>query len=129
MNLGSRRRNIEREERIVERDRREDAAGKLTQRIPDLTSLSLSIHEARSDGCTSDTQYIRRIVVEHAPALFEMRCSYAYCSNGGYDVTREVLNALASRAARFEGESACRGSCGEQYCSRVLRYIGTATYR
>ena len=129
MSLVNRRRNIEREERVSLRHEREDAAGKLLQKVPELTSLSLAIHEVRPDGCASDAQYIRRVVIEHAPALFEMPCSYAYCKDGGYDVTREILDALASRTPRFEGERACRGSCGTRDCDRVLRYVATATYR
>jgi hypothetical protein len=129
MNPVNRRRNIEREERKVLRHEREDAAGKLLLKIPELTSLSLAIHEVRPDGLASDAQYIRRVVVEHAPALFEVPCSYAYCKDGGYDVTREVLDALRSHMARFEGERACRGNCGVNGCVRVLRYVATATYR
>lgn len=129
MSLVNRRRNIEREERQVLRHEREDAAGKLLQKVPDLASLSLAIHEVRPDGWASDAQYIRRVVVEHAPALFEMPCSYAYCKDGGYDVTREILDALSSHKARFEGECACRGSCGTSDCARILRYVATATYR
>jgi len=129
MGLVNRRRNIEREERLVLRLEREDAAGKLLQKVPDLTSLSLAIHQVRPDGLASDAQYIRRVVLEHASALFEMPCSYAYCKDGGYDVTREILAALMSRNPHFEGERACRGSAGTGDCARILRYVGTATYR
>ncbi|MGK3986605.1 hypothetical protein WME99_26400 [Sorangium sp. So ce136] len=114
---------------MLQRGKREQAAGKLLQKVPELTSLNLEIRETRSNGLANDTQYIRRVVVEHAHALFEMPCSYSSCDNGGYDVTREILNALTSRAARFEGECVCRGSCGSEFCSRVLRYVATATYR
>ncbi|XYH94507.1 hypothetical protein ACMHYB_42745 [Sorangium sp. So ce1128] len=114
---------------MLQRGKREQAAGKLLQKVPELTSLNLEIRETRSNGLANDTQYIRRVVVEHAHALFEMPCSYSSCDNGGYDVTREILNALTSRAARFEGECVCRGSCGNEFCSRVLRYVATATYR
>ncbi|WP_437752956.1 hypothetical protein [Sorangium sp. So ce1389] len=114
---------------MLQRGKREQAAGKLLQKVPELTSLNLEIRETRSNGLANDTQYIRRVVVEHAHALFEMPCSYSSCDNGGYDVTREILSALSSRSARFEGECACRGSCGSECCSRVLRYVATATYR
>jgi hypothetical protein len=130
MSPGNRRKNIEREERLTLRHERETAAGKLLEKVPHLTSLSLAIDEARPDGWASDAQYIRRVVVEHAAALFEVPCSYAYCKDGGYDMTREILDSLASRKARFEGERACRGSCGTGGdCTRVLRYVATATYR
>jgi hypothetical protein len=129
MNFSTRRKQIESAERRTLRGQREDAAGKLLQRVPDLTSLSLSIHETRPNGCLNDTQYIRRIVIEHASALFEVPCSYAYCSDGGYDVTREVLFALASRKAKFAGEHTCGGACKVGDCGRVLQYVATATYR
>lgn len=111
------------------RNKREQAAGKLLHKVPDLTSLSLEIREIGSSNGKSETQYIRRVVLEHAHALFEMPCSYSSCTDGGYDATREILDALASRAPRFEGEHPCRGSCGSSACTRVLRYVGTATYR
>ncbi|MGK4002921.1 hypothetical protein WMF31_09895 [Sorangium sp. So ce1036] len=129
MYSANRRRNIEREERMALRGQRERAAGKLLQKIPDLESLSLEIRETRPNAPTNDTQYIRRVVVEHAHALFEMPCSYSSCDNGGYDATQEILSALAARSMRFEGECVCRGSCGGEFCSRILRYVATATYR
>src|SRR3954469_11960801 len=124
-----REKELERKERRVQRGEREDAAGKLVQRVPDLTSLSIEIHETRPEGCVSDTHYIRRVVLEHAPALFEVKCSDPRCEDGGYDVTREIIFALASRQARFEGQQACRGRCGSNDCARVLRYVTTATCR
>jgi hypothetical protein len=120
---------LERNERRVQRDKREGAAGKLVQRIPDLTSLSIAIHETRPEGCVSDTYYIRRVVLEHAPALFEVSCSDPRCEDGGYDVTLDVIHALKSRQTRFEGHQTCRGRCGVLDCARVLRYVATATYR
>ena len=131
MAFGNRRRekDILREERRVQRVQREDAAGKLLVQAPDLASLSISIRETRPEGCVSDTQYTRRVVLEHAPALFEVPCAYPECEDGGYDVTREILLSLAARQTHFEGEQSCRGRCGSLECTRVLRYAGTATYR
>lgn len=117
------------EERRVQRAQREGAAGKLLTQAPDLTSLSLSIRETRPDGCVGDTEYLRRVVLEHAPALFEVPCAYRECKDGGYDVTREILHALAGHLTRFEGEQPCRGRFGAHECTRVLHYAGTATYR
>ena len=127
MSFANRRREVE--ERRIQRRERETAAGNLTDKAPDLASLSIEMHESRPDGCVSNNQYIRRIVVEHAPALFEIPCSYPQCEGGGYDLTRETLLALASHRPRFEGEHACRGQCASLDCTRVLRYVGTATYR
>ena len=127
MSFSSRRREME--ERRDQRVQREDAAGKLLKRVPDLATLSLVIRETRPEGCVSNTQYTRRVVVEHAPALFEVPCSYPQCEDGGYDVTREILTALNGHQETFEGTVSCRGRCATLDCARVLHYVATATYR
>ena len=131
MSLASRRRekDVEREERRVQRVQRESAAGKLLTRFPDVTSVDIAVHEARPEGCVSDSHYIRRIVLEHAPALFEVPCSYPSCEDGGYDITRDVIDALANRDPKVEGERPCRGRCGALDCTRVLRFVVKVTYR
>jgi hypothetical protein len=120
---------LERKERKVQRSEREGAAGKLLQKVPALASFSIAIHESRPEGCVGDTHYIRRIVLEHAPALFEMACSDPHCEDGGYEVTREILYALAANQVQFTGQQTCRGRCGPADCARVLKYVATATYR
>ena len=129
MNPWSRRKKAEREERVARRNEREDQAGKLLTKIPDLGLLELAINEARPDGCLGDNQYIRRIVIDHAPALFEIPCSYPGCEDGGYDLTREILQALQARQTRFVGEHHCGGRLRNVDCSRILRYVATAAYR
>jgi len=105
------------------RVRREQAAGKLSRLSPGLTSLSLAIHEELPEGGLSGVRYIRRVVVEHAFALFEMPCTHTHCEGGSYDVTREVLASLRDGATRFEGHSSCLGGCG-----RRLHFVATAEY-
>ncbi len=123
------RKNLERKERHVQRMAREDAAGKLILRAPDLTDLHIEIDETQRGGSVGGTRYIRRVVLAQAPALFEVPCSDPRCENGGYDVTREILSALASRRTVFEGNQSCGGRCSMNDCGRVLRYVVTATYR
>jgi hypothetical protein len=129
MAFPNRQKSIEREERRGLRHKREDAAGKLLKKVPDLTSLSLAIHEQRPNGCVNETHYIRHVVIAHAPALFEVPCTHPDCNDGGYDVTSEVLYALAGRQVRFEAEYTCRGTAGPRDCGRILRFVATATYR
>lgn len=126
--IGRRRDHLAREQLRNERSAREQAAGKLASRAPDLDSLSLDLDESRADGSLGDTHYVRRIVVEHAPALFHVPCSYPPCLGGGYELTQEILNAVAARKPRFEGTLRCSGRCGAVECGRVLRYVATATY-
>ena len=125
----ARRKNPIVSDRLSNRRAREDAAGKLADRCPDLESLSIDVHEAREGGWLTDTKYTLRIPVAGASALFEVSCSDRGCREGGYDVTHEVMRALLSRSERFEGETPCHGRCGNGECARVLHYVGRATYR
>jgi hypothetical protein len=123
------RKNLERKERRAQRMAREDAAGKLILRAPELTALHIEIDETQRGASVSGTRYIRRVVLAQAPALFEVPCSDPQCENGGYDVTGEILSALASLRTLFEGHRACSGRTGANDCARVLHYVATATYR
>ena len=120
--------DLERGERRQKRLAREAAAERLLVTSPRLLSLSIAIHETRPEGCVSDTHYIRRVPVEHAPALFEVACSDPHCQDGGYDVTRTVCAALRAQLTHFEGDQACHGHSAVNDCARVLRYVADATY-
>ena len=128
--MPSRRRekDMERNIRRVERQEREDRAGKLLLRAPDLTSLSIVVHETRPDGCVSDSHYTRRVVLEQAPALFEVPCSDPACEDGGYEVTWESstpspLASGSSRASSHAGGDAVRSTAAGS-----SRFVATATY-
>jgi hypothetical protein len=113
----------------VDRRRREDAAERLRAVSPDLESLELTIEERPEPTAAVDCRHVRRIVVERAPAMFELPCSNHACTGGGHDVSREVVRALCARAERFEGEHTCGGARAGQPCGRVLRYRAAARYR
>lgn len=119
---------MERKERKAARDERENAAGKLRDRVPNLTQLDITVRETRTEGWVTDTSYIRRVVLAQAPALFEIPCSDTRCEDGGYDVTREIIAQLAAGRLEFEGEAACRGRCGAIDCGRRLSYTARAQY-
>jgi hypothetical protein len=112
----------------MDRRRREDEAARLRAEVPRLESLVLEIQETGPGGGLVDQRHIRRIVVEHAPALFDLPCVDRSCEDGGHDVTLEVMRRLREGAARFNGEHTCSGQRGGGQCGRVLRYMGVATY-
>jgi hypothetical protein len=111
-----------------ERRGREDASERLIVLVPRLASLELAIDERRGDGGV-ENRHVRRFVVERAPAHFELPCTGEGCVDGGHDVTRQVADALRRGATRFDGEHACNGNVGANACSRVLHFVGTATYK
>ena len=116
-------------ERFAERRRREDEAPRLKTEFPALQTLALEIRET-SDNVSGamSPMHIRRIMVEHAPALFVVPCSNARCQHGGHDITSLLRSHLRSQETRFEGDHECRGSTDDATCSRVLHFVGTATY-
>ena len=71
----NRRRNAEQLRRTEERRQREQEAGKLTDEIPGLVSLRLEIDEMQDDVAVSAARHTRHVVVERAPALFEIPCT------------------------------------------------------
>jgi hypothetical protein len=123
------RRNRVAAERFAGRRQREDEAPRLSTRVPDLTSLSLSIEERTGGNSLTEPKYLRRIVVGGAPALFLLPCGDPRCNEGGHDVTPYIMSSLLRREGSFQGEDACCGSLGAGPCLRVLRYQGAAEYR
>src|SRR5580692_1192629 len=92
--------------RFAERRKREDDAPRLSAEVPRLLTLRLEIEERSGGSVVAEPVHVRRIVVEHAPALFFLPCG----------------------ETRFDGQDVCAGSQGSGQCSRVLHYVAVATY-
>lgn len=123
------RRHSEASQRFAERRKREDEAPRLSAEFPKLESLRLEIEERRSGSPVGEAGYIRRIMVDHAPALFVLPCGDPSCKDGGHEITDGLLRALRGGQGRFETEDPCRGQIGSSECQRVLHCIAIATYR
>jgi hypothetical protein len=107
----------------ADRRRREDEAPRLQAEVPRLASLGLEIDEGRPGSAFGRATYIRRIVVERAPALFVVPCGGTDCGGGAHDLTHVVMSALRQGVTRFDGENRC------DHCACVLRLVGRAIYR
>ena len=116
------------QDRARERWTREDAAARLADEITDLTQLVLEIEESLGASVIDSAHYVRHILVEQAPAHFELPCSDTKCDGGGHDLTQTVMDALRAGETEFKGESACGGQSGTDPCRRVLRFTARATY-
>jgi hypothetical protein len=112
--------------RFAERRQREDDAPRLSAVAPDLLSLRLEIEE---QGGTAQPKYIRRIIVDTAPALFLLPCGDPRCVDGGHDVTDSVMRALRGHSQSFDGTDDCFGSVGSSACARVIRFNAVAEYQ
>jgi hypothetical protein len=110
--------------RSAARRRRENEAPRLYRQVPDLAGLQLDLEEQVGIG---STKYIRRVVIEHSPALFLVPCGDPRC-DGGHDLTASVMAALYGRETAFGGSEECRGSVGTTACHRILYFEATAEY-
>jgi len=123
------RKNKDAANRFTERRRREDEAPRLRAEVPRLDTLRLDVEERRPGVVSAEVSHIRRVVVDHAPALFEVPCSDASCADGGHDLTNTIMRSLRNGEEKFEGEDTCLGQVGNAPCERILRFVATATYR
>ncbi|MBN1608579.1 MAG: hypothetical protein JW940_18260 [Polyangiaceae bacterium] len=111
-----------------ERRQRENDAPRLREEVRQLASLAIEIDEYRGAGTFLAARYTRRIVLEHAPALFEIPCTEERCKGGGYDLTYQIMRALKAGRTLFDGQEACPGQLGSAECGRTLRYTVRASY-
>jgi hypothetical protein len=112
--------------RFAERRQREQDAPRLRAEAPDLLSLRLEIEER---GGSAQPRYIRRIVIDTAPALFFLPCGDPRCVDGGHDVTASVMRALHRHTQSFEDTDDCVGSVGSSVCARVIHFNAFAEYQ
>lgn len=119
--MSSYRNLMEAKQRSADRRQREDASARLSAEMPRLATLHFEIENG-------DNRYVWRIMVERAPALFNIACGEPSCREGGHDLTMNVMRALRMSQTRFEGEDTCQGATRGIPCNRVLRYVGVATY-
>jgi hypothetical protein len=119
---------IEAEERAAERRRRENRACRLRSLVSRIVSLRLEIEEYRRGGTTPLVSYTRHIVVERAPALFDIGCTDVECSQGGHDLTNMIMDELRASSTDFGGEDKCYGRRYGEPCGTRLKYHAHATY-
>jgi hypothetical protein len=113
--------------RFAERRKREDDAPRLRVEVPNLVSLQLDINDRSAVG--EGSTHTRRVVIDHAPALFLWPCGDPQCANGEHDLTTTVMRSLRAEETSFHGEDPCTGSVGSNACSRVLQLEAAAAYR
>ena len=95
----NRRTSQEARDRITARREREDQAPRLSTEFRRIKTLQLEIENGNS-------KYTWRIIVDRAPALFEIPCPEDGCVDGGHDLTREIGRALRASVTHPEGKPA-----------------------
>jgi hypothetical protein len=125
------RRRSEAAARADERRKREDDAPRLKDEVPSLAELRLELEELSGESRVQGSRHTRLVVVDRAPALFDLPCADASCAGGGHDLTYALVRQLRAGRTEFGGEDTCHGSLGTAStpCRRVLRWVAKATYR
>jgi hypothetical protein len=121
------RRDQARIDATAEQRRRDDAAPRLADEIRTLRSLRIRFDERRGDDQSTGMSYSKVVVINTAPAAFEIRCMEPRC-DGRHDLTSHILSSLRRQLPSFQAESACNGVVGDLECNRVLAYACEATY-
>jgi hypothetical protein len=112
-------------QRSSDRRQREDDALRLRAVVPALATLQIEVVEESGSG---STKHRKHIVVERAPALFDIVCGDPRCEHGGHDITHEVMRALHGAQHTSESSHDCAGSTGSAPCTRRISYRVYATY-
>jgi hypothetical protein len=121
------RRTSEAAKRAAARRIREDSADRLATIVPELDGLTIRIEEVSSASDVPGVSHIRHIVVNNAPALFEVACCDRKC-DGQHDLTKRILRALKGGKQIFEGRDACNGQARDGECEFSLRFFAEASY-
>jgi hypothetical protein len=111
--------------RATDRRQREDSSPRLTDLLPKLASLSIRIDER---SVIASPKYVRRIVVQSAPALFVLPCGNQSCTDGEHDITTDVLAGLRRQQRTFSGSHTCSGWVGSNRCERTMWFEVEADY-
>ncbi len=113
--------------RFDERRQRERDAQRLRARVPLLATLRLDVAEGHG-AISAGPKHARIVMVETAPALFELACADASCRDGGHDLTVAVMRGLVEGKTHFEVDSQCHGNVGSAECGRNVHVDVSATY-
>ena len=111
----------------AERRERENAAKRLREVVPELATLKLHIEERQPGNDEAEASHTRLIVIDRAPAVFELGCYDRKC-NGNHDLTRLVIKALKAKKTSFEGKDRCAGEKKSGCCELELHFRAEADY-
>ena len=99
----------------------------LAVKFPQLKSLTANFdYHSPSDVFTS--RHLKYVVnVHNAKSVFRFNCPNDECIRGDFDLSRELVNAVAKRRTTVTGEMICRGwrskaTIGTDHCPNRLRY-------
>jgi len=119
-------RNPRQEYRLKQRARIE-ASPLMSKRFPRLKGLKVTLEYFDAAGTTKNGELKCKLNVEHARSVLWFACPGVECTEGDFDLSGALANAVAERRKVVTGELRCQGSRkrGDREvvaCRTLLRY-------
>jgi hypothetical protein len=117
----------------VDRERRQQSyvgARTIEARFPSSGTFAIELRFVDPDGVLTPSPF-RQIYAPGMQAYFDLRCPLHDCTDGGFDIDRQVTAMLANPSVKRVGSATCSGSRpgtnGRQRCGLQLSFALTAT--
>ena len=119
-------RNPRQEYRLKQRARIE-ASPLMAKKFPGLKGLKVTLEYFDATGTTKHGELKCKLNVQHARSVLWFSCPGVECTEGDFDLTEAIANAVAGRTKAVIGELRCRGTRkrGDRErvpCRTLLRY-------
>src|SRR4026207_835824 len=123
----------ERTEYRVRQTERVSNSPSLSDKFPQLKSLSLDLapYDGEGNGRASQLKY--SLNLKHARSVFRIDCANRECVRGDFDLSDAITSAVAERKSAVTGELCCHGwqsktSIDAVRCGKILRYTLNLAY-
>ena len=120
------------EYRLKQRERIE-ASPMMGDKFPRLKALRVTLEFFDAAGSTKQGEMKCKLNVEHARSVLWFACPGVECTEGDFDLSEAIANAVAGRRKVVNGEVRCQGTrkCGDRErvpCQTLLRYKLSLSY-
>ena len=110
-----------------EEARRTAASISLSEKFPELKSLTVEFEYFSPEGVTRNSQIKYTVNPDHAKSVFRLDCFNTECIRGDYDLSEVLVRAVAERQTSVAGEMRCEGWLSKTTidripCHNILRY-------
>lgn len=112
------------------RQRQYAAAPELKEKFPSIKEVVVELSFNDPEGKVNPSPH-KRIFIQDMQAFFEFPCPLRECNNGGYSLSKTIMESLSSRRTELNGKMSCKGKrsrdkAAATCCDLELNYRVTA---
>lgn len=105
----------------------------LSDKFPQLKALTVNLDYYNSAGVTKNSQIKYSPNLVNARSIFRIDCPNAGCIGGDFDLTEEIVKAVAEHRTSVTAEMSCQGwqsktTIDTVHCHNILRYKLSLAY-